>query len=239
MDYLWNGFKIEEFEFNGRVARIVYPNIKPNGRIVLKTEYWDAFPSFEIEMVKRGYYLCNVSHYNRWATDDEIDIMAEFVKFVSQKLGASEKCILVGMSCGGLQAAKLTEKYPHLTSVMYIDAPVLNILSLAGLGTAKDKDLFWDELVKAHGFTRSTITTYRKSPIDNLKVLLDNNVPIIMVYGEIDDVVVYEENGKVLEDYYKNNGGIIKIISKPDCNHHPHGLEDNTEIIEFVEKYIN
>ena len=33
------------------------------------------------------------------------------------------------------------------------------------------------------------------------------------------------------------NGGTIVAIGKKNCGHHPHGLEDNTPIIEFVERY--
>ena len=35
----------------------------------------------------------------------------------------------------------------------------------------------------------------------------------------------------------KENGGEIELYLKPDCDHHPHGLEDATPIINFVEKH--
>ena len=68
--------------------------------------------------------------------------------------------------------------------------------------------------------------------------LIQNNIPIIMLYGNADNIVVYEENGKVLEEYYKEHGGTIKVIAKSMCEHHPHGLEDVTPIVEFVEKFM-
>ncbi len=237
MDARWNNYKIDYFEFEERDALIVYPNVTPNGKIVVKTEYFDDFPDFEFEMLDKGYYLCNISHSTRWATDEETDIMARFIKYTANKLNASEKCILVGMSCGGLQAAKLTQKYPELTAVMYLDAPVLNILSMAGLGDRKES-ISWRELVNAYGFSRSTVVNFRESPIDDMDVLIKNNIPIIMLYGDADDVVIYEENGKVLEDYYKKHGGTIKVIRKSMCSHHPHGLKNNKIIIDFVEKYV-
>ena len=33
------------------------------------------------------------------------------------------------------------------------------------------------------------------------------------------------------------NGNMGHEIIKPDCDHHPHGLEDVTPLIEFTEKY--
>ena len=76
---------------------------------MLKTEYLDAFPDFEIAMLQRGYTLCFVSHPTRWAPDSETKVMAEFVKFVAAELGMEPKVIAIGMSCGGLQAARLAE----------------------------------------------------------------------------------------------------------------------------------
>ena len=76
---------------------------------------------------------------------------------------------------------------------------------------------------------------YRKHPIDQMHLLLENKIPIVMVYGDSDEIVPYEENGAILEAYYRNNGGNLLVIGKAKCGHHPHGLEDNTPIINFVE----
>ena len=135
---------------------------------------------------------------------------------------------------------RLAELYPELISVLFLDAPVTNLLSLAGLGECTNKavPIFWKEMVDTFGFTQSTILTYRKSPIDNMKPLIENNIPIIMVYGDADDVVLYRENGQILEDYYKEHNGDISIIRVPGRGHHPHGLADPTPIIEYVEAHL-
>lgn len=234
---MWNEFKSKRFIFAEREAVIVYPDCEPNGRLLLKTEYLNAFPGFDIEMLKRGYYLIHISHRSRWAPDEETDIMAEFVRYCAGELGVSERCVLEGMSCGGLQATRFAERYPELAAVLYLDAPVLNILSMVGLGECKDEAVtgFWREIVATYGVSKSTIVNFRKSPIDNMAPLIENNIPVIMLYGNADNIVIYEENGKVLEAYYKEKGGIIKVIAKSMCGHHPHGLEDVTPIIEFVE----
>jgi len=235
---MWSDFRVKRFSFAERSAVIIYPSGVPNGKMLFKTEYLNDFPNFDIAMLNRGYYLIYVSHQSRWAPDEEIDIMADFVRDCAKKLNTSEKCILEGMSCGGLQAARFAEKYPELTAIMYLDAPVLNILSMVGLGECKEECIstFWREIVATFGVSRSTIINFRKSPIDHMEPLIENNIPIIMLYGNADNTVIYEENGKVLEEYYKDNQGIIKVISKSMCKHHPHGLEDPTPIIEFVEE---
>jgi alpha-beta hydrolase superfamily lysophospholipase len=229
----WNGFELDEFLFHEHKAIVVKPSTSSNGRWLYKTEYFGAFPEFEIAMLNKGYHVCYVATKTRWANDEDLEIMYNFVEYVSKEYNLSKKCIPVGMSCGGLKAVKFAERHPDKIAVMYIDAPVLNILSMA-IGTTKfDR---WQELVNAYGFSKSTILNFRESPIDKMEVLIDNDIPIIMVYGDADDIVCYTENGKVLEDYYKKHNGTIKIVSKSMCGHHPHGLEDTRIIEKFIEE---
>ena len=51
---MWNEFESKEFMFEERMAVIVYPKVKPIGRILFKTEYLNAFPGFDIAMLERG-----------------------------------------------------------------------------------------------------------------------------------------------------------------------------------------
>ena len=113
----------------------------------------------------------------------------------------------------------------------------MNFLSCpAHIGRETGEEL-WDEFVSATGMTLSQLLSYRENPIDKMGLLLENRIPVIMVYGDTDDIVPYCENGAVFEKFYRENGGVIEVIGKKDCGHHPHGLDDNTPIIEFVEKY--
>ena len=51
----WNGFRCIQFDFSGRKAIVVKPKETCKGRKWLfKTEYFGAFPSFELEMLERG-----------------------------------------------------------------------------------------------------------------------------------------------------------------------------------------
>ncbi|HBN84349.1 MAG TPA: hypothetical protein DDZ89_10940 [Clostridiales bacterium] len=238
MDHTFENYKMETFLFKERTARVIYPNCEGNGRLIWKAEYWNAFPDFEIEMLNRGYFWCNLEHATRWAPDEETAISAEFIKFVANKLEIEPKCIPVGMSCGGLQVLRLAELYPDLVSVLYLDAPVVNILSMVGLGEAEFNPDHWRELVSTYGFSKSTVVNFRKSPIDAMNVLIEHDIPIIMLYGNADNTVIYEENGKALEDYYLEHGGTMKVISRSMCAHHPHGLKDPRPIINFIETHI-
>ena len=234
---IWNGFKQIIFLFEDREATIVFPE-RPNENKnwMLKTEYFGAFPDFEIEMLKRGWHLAYIKNVTRWCLDEDLDLKKRFAEYLHEQYGLYHKCVPVGMSCGGMIACKLAAKYPNLISALYLDAPVMNLLSCpADIGIAKSGLL--QEFIDATGITLSELTYYREHPIDKIPLLLKNNIPIMLVYGDSDNVVPYHENGAILEKYYRENGGMIEVIGKANCGHHPHGLEDNTPIIEFVERY--
>lgn len=236
---MWNDFESKEFIFADRKAVIVYPKGTPNGKMLLKLEYLGAFPGFDIAMLERGYHLIFLYHQSRWAPDVETDITADFIRYCAKELNCSSRCILEGMSCGGLQAARLAQRHPELVASMYLDNPVLNLLSMAGLGACEAPDLnhFWLEIVDAFGVNKSTILNFRNSPIDHMQILIDNDIPVIMIHGNADNIVIYEENGKVLEEFYKEKGGRLLSITRSMGKHHPHGLDDPTPIINFVEQY--
>ena len=234
----WFGFEIEEFEFEGKDASIVFPKGERNGKWLLKTEYRDAFPGFEIEMLKRGWCVAFNHNPTRWALEEEIDTKARFCAYISKTYNLDMTCVPVGMSCGGQIAVKLAAKYPHLVSCMYIDAPVMNYLSCpCGLGARTSGAKIYAEFVYATGMTLIDLINYREHPIDKTDILLANKIPVVMVYGDSDVVVPYDENGAVFAEKYRANGGIIETYGKAGCGHHPHGLEDPTPIINFVEKY--
>lgn len=234
---VWNGFKRIDFLFENREAIIIFPECPDkNKKWMLKTEYFGAFPGFEIEMLKRGWHLAYIKNLTRWCLEEDLDLKMRFAKHLQTEFGLYHKCVPVGMSCGGLIACKFAAKYPELISVLYLDAPVMNLLSCpADVGIARGGML--QEFTDATGITLSELTHYREHPIDKMPQLLKNNIPIILVYGEADEIVPYCENGAILERYYRENGGNIVAIGKAGCGHHPHGLDDNTPIIEFVEKY--
>lgn len=234
---LWNGFKRIDFLFEGREAVLVFPErANTNKNWLLKTEYFGAFPDFEIEMLKRGWHLAYIRNITRWCLDEDIDLKGRFIEYLGSEYGLYKKCVPVGMSCGGLIATKLAAKYPEYISALYLDAPVLNLLSCpGGVGMAGNKML--QEFTDATGITLSQLTYYRDHPIDKMHLMLENNIPIVMVYGDNDDVVPYCENGAILEKYYRENGGIISTVGKENCGHHPHGLDDNSFLIDFIERY--
>lgn len=228
------GLPMEEMMFEGRKAYVVFPE-KSNGRLALKTAYFTTFPDVAISLVKQGFTYVHVNNTNRWGTEDNTDRQAAFIMYVAEKYGLDPKAALIGCSAGGMQAVYLAAKHPECVSVLYLDAPVMNFCSCpAYMGIGSSDGIGWEEFTRAHGISKSELLNYRNHPVDKLPLLKEHNIPVILVYGGSDEVVPYTENGLMLERFYQENGLSLKVIGKPDCGHHPHGLEDVTPIVDFI-----
>lgn len=238
----WNGFNAEEFIFENHEAIIVEPvKVVDKCALILKTEYWNAFPETEIKLLEKGHYLCYIKNDNRWGTDADIDRKARFVKFCEEKYGINSGCVPVGMSCGGIFAVKFASKYPELISSIYIDSPVINYMSCPcgfGIGERIDDENFSEILGALNMESISELICYRETPQDKIPQLVKNKIPVIMVIGDSDTIVPYTENGILIEKAYKENSLPLDLFVKPGCNHHPHGLDDPNPVVECIEKYL-
>ncbi|MBQ7565585.1 MAG: hypothetical protein IJT18_00555 [Oscillospiraceae bacterium] len=234
----WNGFRRLDFLFEDRPSILVLPDRpRGDGKWLFKTEYFKSFPSFQIEMLSRGYALAHMQSVSRWCPPEDTAARARFCKFLHDEFSLAPTCFPVGMSCGGMQAVYLASEYPHLIAALYLDAPVMNLLSCpCGLGAAVD-DHMYEEFYKARGMTVAALLNYRDHPVDRIPALIESRIPVALVCGDSDGTVPYLENGKLLSDAYRRAGLPFLEILKPGCDHHPHGLEDNTPLVEFAEKY--
>lgn len=233
---IWNSFRRLDFDFDGKQAILICPEHAIEGnKWLFKTEYFDAFPEFEIEMVKRGYHLAHVENTTRWGLSEDTERQARFAKFLATEFGLAKQSMLVGMSCGGMQAVYLAGKYPELVAAMYLDAPVLNLLSCP-CGVGDGIDILYEEYVQATGKTVSDLINYREHPIDYVDHIVQSKIPVFLVAGDSDDVVPYHENGYWLAKAFEDCEHFYEII-KSGCGHHPHGLSEHEPLIAFTEKY--
>jgi len=225
MEKLWQGkYRQIEFEFEGRQAILVMPE-KPSGKWMLKTEYFEAFPALEEEMVKRGYCLAYLKNINRWGIHEDLDAKYRFRNFLMEEYGLSPRCIPIGMSCGGLHAIKQAGRHPDMVSVLYADAPVVNILSCPfGFGAKSEiSESAKQEALDALGMTFQQLLSYRDHPFDYLGRLIQARIPLALVCGDADRIVPYEENGALVKAVYEETDIPFYFLLKEGCDHHPHG----------------
>lgn len=232
---MFNGFRLERTTLNGREVLISHPD-KPNGKWALKTEYFEAFPAVQTELLKRGYYVAHIVTKTRWYCPEDTVKKAELAEYMSERFGVEKKCVIIGMSCGGMQGIYFASEYPELVSALYLDAPVVNFLSCPA-GVGKGRGINFEEFQKNTGITIEELINFRDQPFDRLPILVKYNIPVVLVSGDSDTVVPYDENGICIEKAYKEAGCIIETHIKPGGDHHPHSLADNTPIVDFLTKY--
>jgi len=238
MSEQWNGFELKRLDFENHEALIVFPKKTCISRtLMVKTEYFGAFPeAAEIPLLERGFHLCYIKNDNRWGINEDLDRKARFIRFVQAEYKLSERCVPIGMSCGGLIAVKLASRYPELISSLYLDAPVINYMSCPcgfGIGNSLNNDN--SEILNALGLSSiSELLAYREMPLDMIPKLIENRIPVILAAGDSDKVVPFCENGIFVQKAYKDAGCDIEVYLKPGCDHHPHGLSDPTPIVNFI-----
>ena len=231
---IWNGFKRLDFKFEGRDCILICPEKPCEGnKWLYRTEYFGAFTDMEIVMLKNGYHLAYMQNTTRLCPESDTDMRPLFCDFLNHEFGLNSKCALVGLSCGGMQAVYFAAKYPQYVACAYLDAPVMNYLSWPfALGIGQDDCS--KEFIDNMGMDLSEMINFRNHPIDQKEKLLKSGIPILLVSGDSDKTVPFCENGQLLYDYFVANGGNIELIIKKGGDHHPHGLSDNTPIVQFI-----
>ena len=229
-------FRKSEFKFGGHDAVLLDPDEAiATPKWLLKTEYFGAYPALEVEMLKRGWHVAYLKNINRWGLDEDMDAKKAFADYLHERYGLYQKCVPVGMSAGGLHAIKLAAKHPEMVSALYLDAPALNLLSILNFsGSCVGNESFKEEVLTALNLTLSELISYREHPLDKLPTLVANRMPVILVYGKVDMICPFHENGALLVKAYEGTGIALEVYSKEGCGHHPHGLDDPAPIINFI-----
>ncbi len=236
---LWKGeFEQISFEFEGRKAIVVKPSENTfSKKWILKTEYFDAFQDLEYEFVKNGYTLAYVANRNRWGAEIDLDLKMRFCEYVIEEFGLESKGIPIGMSCGGMIAIKFAAKYPRLVRALYLDAPVINLLSCPcglGVGTDLKSENIAIALRELDMHSISDMLAYRNHPLDNIPALLEYRIPVALVCGVADTTVPFAENGFYIKNAYENSDIPFKCFLKEGAGHHPHGPGENNNRDFFI-----
>lgn len=240
---LWKGYKKTDFSVNGRPSVIVSPEKAAEGNPwVWRTEFFGAFDYADMDMVKNGRFVLNHAVSDMYGCPQSIEMMKEFYDYAVKTYNLSTKPSLFGFSRGGLYAVNFALKYPECVSCLYLDAPVTDIRSWPGgllPGSNGDEECA-KECMECYGIkTKEDYLGFNNNPNDNAAKIAESGIPTIIVAGQEDSVVPVKYNCEVFIRNFceKHLPTPIKVIFKPYCDHHPHSLENPTEITEFIRKY--
>lgn len=237
--YVFQNGTREDFTFEGRTAGLIKP-FQPaaDGRWAIYTEYFGAFPGVAEALLAKGFHIARLENINRWGLDEDQEMRWRFADYLERERGLSHRCIPIGMSCGGLHAIRFAALHPERIAAMYLDAPVVNLISCPmGFGNAEYREMLANECLQALNMSRVDMLSYRKHPLDVLLTLGAHGVPLVLLYGTEDRTVPFEENGALLDRMYREWNLPLLTIRKEGCGHHPHGLEDPTPIVDFLLRY--
>jgi len=237
----WHGFKRHNITVDGCRAWIVEPRTPlPGNPWSWCMEFPDAFTDrcAAPQLLAKGFFHAHISVGNTFGSPPaQRHLQAFYTELTSHGLGA--KPALIGISRGGLYAYRFAAENPTHVSVIYGDAPVCDFKSWpAGKGKGRGSKADWDALIKCYGFKdEAEALAYPSNPIDTLAPLAKAGIAIIHVVGDADDAVPFAENTAIVEERYRKLGGEIQVIHKPGVGHHPHGLDDDTPVVDFIVKH--
>ncbi|NLO36365.1 MAG: alpha/beta hydrolase [Clostridiaceae bacterium] len=226
------------FHFSGHNAILVKPQqTDPQKRWVWRTEFFDAFPAVDDALLAAGFHLAYLQVSDRFGCPSAIDDMEAFRAWLVRKTGLAERANLFGFSRGGLYALHYATRFPDHVAVLYLDAPVLDVLSWpAGLKSGRGSLRDWQLCQEAYGFTQASMEKITDMADRQIERLAELAVPVVLVAGDADDVVPWQENGACLAVAYqkRKRTDLCQVILKPGCGHHPHSLDDPEPVVAFI-----
>ncbi|MCK8485707.1 GDSL-type esterase/lipase family protein [Paenibacillus sp. MBLB2552] len=241
----WMGDVRTDFYFGGRECVVVAPQEAAPGRPwVWRSEFFGAFADADLALLKQGWHIayCRLSHL--YGCPYAAGQMEAFRAEVAAKYTLALKPVLFGFSRGGLYALRYAALYPDRVAALYLDAPVVDIRSWpGGQGAGRGAPEEWRDCLAAYGIAQAASSPAEAARLAGevterllagLAAPARAGVPVLLVSGDADLDVPFEENGAVLKRAYQAHGGAVTTILKPGGGHHPHSLPDVTPIVEFV-----
>ncbi len=228
----WNGFERIDFTWAGRPCVLVLPKEAAPGKPwIWRTEFFGHQPQVDLALLGKGWHVAFMDARDLYGAPRAIALFNEFYAHLVIHAGLAKRPVLEGFSRGGLYALNFAATHPSRVAALYLDAPVVDLKSWPGRKRASKE---WAQMLEAYGITEEKFATFRGNPVDKLDRIAAARVPVIIVAGDVDEVVPYPENGGVLEKRFRAAGAPIEVIMKPGVGHHPHSLVDPRPVVDFL-----
>lgn len=243
----FHGFDCYQFRTKTGVAiKVIAPKKAAPGKPWLwRSLFWEAIPLFrdtDLKLVSEGYHVVLAHGDVAGHPSGNKNIDAAY-KLITEEYGFSKKCSMASMSRGTLSLFRWASTNPEKVESIYVDNGVCNVLSwpagkliLGNKSIASGAPASWEDFKRKFGYaTDEEALKTKESPIDQLEPLAKAGVPILMVCGNNDKAVPYEENDAIMEERYKKLGGSIIVIV--ENKGHSHGMKDPRPVLKFIRKH--
>ena len=239
----FKGYETYTIREEGMSCEIIAPDKPAEGKPWLwRSIFWhaiDRFNSADLKLVDEGYHVVLCGGDVAGHPSGNANITAVY-NYLTQEHGFHKKCSMGSMSRGNLATFCWANVHPDKVASIYVDNGVCNIRSWPAGQYAKGNDSIapgapasWEGFKQKFGYkTDAEALQSKANPIDLLEPLAKHNVPILLVCGDSDKAVPYEENDAILEQRYKALGGDVTVIVEKKG--HSHGMQDPTPVLEFI-----
>lgn len=227
----WFDYERYDFSFRNREAIVVCPKQAAKGNPwIWRPAFFGAFPSVDKALLEKGFHVAYYDLTHSYGSPRGVEAGNAFYFYMKDYYGLSPKVTLEGFSRGGLTAFNWAVNNTEKVACIYVDAPVCDVSSWPG---RKNPEL-WNGLLKEWNLTDAQMEKFEGNPVDRLAPLAKAGIPVIAVCGDSDKVVPYNENMEIVRNRYMAMGGIVEVILKPGCDHHPHSLENPQPVVDFI-----
>ena len=230
----WEGCDRYDFKVEGRDAIVVVPAKAAPGRPwICRPAFFDAFASVDKALLKEGWHVAYYDVTHLYGSPRAVRLFKDFYDYVVPAFGLSEKLTVEGFSRGGYFAFNWAAAYPETVACLYVDAPVCNI----NTWPRQTDKARWPEFLEEWGVREEEVgEDFRGNALQLLPPIAAAHIPIISVCGAADRTVVFDRNMLPVEEAYRALRGIVEVIVKPGCDHHPHSLLDPTPVVDFIKQ---
>lgn len=228
-------------------AHIAVPDTVAEGdHWVYQAEFYghrDAALATARQFVRDGWYTVTLDGIgDTYGCDDTLRVMSEFQQKLVQHFGLNQKCVMMGVSRGGLYSARYALAYPNNVAGLYLDAPVQDIRSWPGSRELRDAGLVtsdqfrgsgggsdqytikgmseWEGCKKAFGLqsNEEALADRTASPIWHYDKLMQSGIPVLLQISKTDICVPYEENGLKMYEAFRDGGAKALLLEETEAD---------------------
>ncbi|MDQ1329379.1 MAG: Alpha/beta hydrolase [Candidatus Poribacteria bacterium] len=227
--------KGEVFTVEGHTAFLIMPEKRASGTKTPWVWYAPTLPGLpgpeEIWMFERflnaGIAIAGIDVGESYGNPEGCKLYTALYNELVKNRNLSKKACPLARSRGGLMLYNWAVEHPASVACIAGIYPVCNLTSYPGLKIA----------CTAYGMTEEQLaeklTEY--NPIDRLKGLAKEKVPIFHIHGDSDTVVPLEKNtGEVQKRYHQLGGEMTVLVPKGQGHNMWEGFFQCQELVDFV-----
>jgi len=234
----------EEIDVGGAPLFLRAPEHPAPGRPWLwVAEFFGVDRALEDALLAAGWHVAYVRVADQFGSPWSMDQWEKAYNELHGRRGLAAKPVLLGLSRGGLYALAWLRRHPDRASALILDNAVADVRSWpAGikLRAQGDGDLFeWERYKQRWRFADDAAALAGSpQPTDGLSAAVENDVLLVAGYGTADTLVPYADNGGVLEEFWRGNGGRVEVFPREGAEHHPHGFTDLDALVALLRREV-